>query len=303
MEIRAKARRLKAREGLGLVIVDYLQLMSGHSKSRAENRQVEVSEISRGLKVLARELDIPVVALSQLSRNLEMRQDKRPVLADLRESGSIEQDADVVLFIYRVTRFYKLDSAERRLQPRSSSPSTATGPPAWSPRLRGPLHALRQHGPGPDHLATAPHRFRPADPIPSELRRLRLVGAHRWRVDLIHRCARSGVATRDAHPERGTAVPVGRGRIRHHAHGAAVGDDAMADTTMLSPRPTPPVARARVGSARWKGSKMCTCSSAAMPGPWSDTATHAVSASMRTSTSMWRAVGCVQLGVGEQVAP
>ena len=112
MEIRAKARRLKAREGLGLVIVDYLQLMSGHAKSRAENRQVEVSEISRGLKVLARELDIPVIALSQLSRNLEMRQDKRPVLADLRESGSIEQDADVVLFIYR-DEIYNAESADR----------------------------------------------------------------------------------------------------------------------------------------------------------------------------------------------
>jgi replicative DNA helicase len=112
MEIRAKARRLKAREGLGLVVVDYLQLMSGHAKSRAENRQVEVSEISRGLKVLARELDIPVIALSQLSRNLEMRQDKRPVLADLRESGSIEQDADVVLFIYR-DEIYNPESADR----------------------------------------------------------------------------------------------------------------------------------------------------------------------------------------------
>ncbi|HXQ75775.1 MAG TPA: replicative DNA helicase [Acidimicrobiales bacterium] len=112
MDIRAKSRRLKARQGLGLVVVDYLQLMSGHSRSRAENRQVEVSEISRGLKVLARELDIPVVALSQLSRNLEMRQDKRPVLADLRESGSIEQDADVVLFIYR-DEVYNPDSPER----------------------------------------------------------------------------------------------------------------------------------------------------------------------------------------------
>jgi replicative DNA helicase len=99
MDMRAKARRLKARHGLGLVVVDYLQLMM--SSRRAENRQVEVSEISRGLKVLARELEVPVVALSQLSRNLEMRADKRPMLADLRESGSLEQDADVVMFIYR----------------------------------------------------------------------------------------------------------------------------------------------------------------------------------------------------------
>lgn len=100
MDIRAKARRLKAQPGgLGLVIVDYLQLMSG--RSSAENRQVEVSEMSRGLKILARELQVPVIALSQLSRNLEMRADKRPVLADLRESGSLEQDADVVMFLYR----------------------------------------------------------------------------------------------------------------------------------------------------------------------------------------------------------
>ncbi|HTJ74353.1 MAG TPA: replicative DNA helicase [Acidimicrobiales bacterium] len=99
MEIRAKARRLKSREGLGLIVIDYLQLMSG--RSNAENRQVEVSEMSRGLKILARELNVPVVALSQLSRNLESRADKRPVLADLRESGSLEQDADVVIFLYR----------------------------------------------------------------------------------------------------------------------------------------------------------------------------------------------------------
>ncbi|MGH9057031.1 MAG: replicative DNA helicase [Acidimicrobiales bacterium] len=100
MEIRAKARRLKTREGgLGLIVIDYLQLMT--SRQGVENRQVEVAEISRGLKILARELEIPVVALSQLSRGLEMRSDKRPVLADLRESGSLGQDADVVMFLYR----------------------------------------------------------------------------------------------------------------------------------------------------------------------------------------------------------
>jgi replicative DNA helicase len=110
MDIRAKARRLKASRQLGLVVVDYLQLMTGRSK--AENRQVEVSEISRGLKILARELGLPVVALSQLSRNLEARSDKRPVLADLRESGSLEQDADVVMFIYR-DEIYNAESSER----------------------------------------------------------------------------------------------------------------------------------------------------------------------------------------------
>ena len=111
MEIRAKARRLRSRLGaLGLIVVDYLQLMSG--RHSAENRQVEVSEISRGLKILARELEVPVVALSQLSRNLEMRSDKRPVLADLRESGSLEQDADVVMFLYR-DEVYNAESADR----------------------------------------------------------------------------------------------------------------------------------------------------------------------------------------------
>jgi replicative DNA helicase len=100
MEIRAKARRLKSQIGdLGMIVIDYMQLMTG--RPGAESRQVEVSELSRGLKILARELETPVVALSQLSRGLEMRSDKRPMLADLRESGSIEQDADVVMFIFR----------------------------------------------------------------------------------------------------------------------------------------------------------------------------------------------------------
>jgi len=100
MELRSKARRLKSREpNLGLVIVDYLQLMT--SGASAENRVQEVSQISRALKVLARELDVPIVAMSQLSRAVEQRHDKRPLLSDLRESGSLEQDSDLVFFVYR----------------------------------------------------------------------------------------------------------------------------------------------------------------------------------------------------------
>lgn len=97
MELRGKARRIKAEHGLGLVVVDYLQLMRTRKQ---ENRQQEISEISRSLKSLARELDVPIIAMSQLSRAVEQRQDRRPVLSDLRESGAIEQDADVVMFLY-----------------------------------------------------------------------------------------------------------------------------------------------------------------------------------------------------------
>ncbi|MFQ5611818.1 MAG: replicative DNA helicase [Anaerolineae bacterium] len=107
MELRSKARRLHAEHGLDLLIVDYLQLMRGDFRS--ENRQQEISFISRSLKALARELNVPVIALSQLSRAVESRHDKRPMLSDLRESGSLEQDADVVVFIYR-DDFYNPDS-------------------------------------------------------------------------------------------------------------------------------------------------------------------------------------------------
>jgi replicative DNA helicase len=105
MEIRAKARRLKQRHDLRLVVVDYLQLMT--SPRRVENRQQEVSELSRSLKLLAKELECPVVAISQLNRGPEQRQDKKPLLSDLRESGSIEQDADVVILLYREDAFEK----------------------------------------------------------------------------------------------------------------------------------------------------------------------------------------------------
>ena len=101
MELRTKARRLQAEAGLDLVIVDYLQLMQATTTSRDANRVQEVSEISRGLKALARELNVPVIALSQLSRQPEMRESKEPRLSDLRESGAIEQDADLVMFLWR----------------------------------------------------------------------------------------------------------------------------------------------------------------------------------------------------------
>jgi replicative DNA helicase len=101
MELRTKARRLQAESGLDMIIVDYLQLMQSTIASRDANRVQEVSEITRGLKALARELQVPVVALSQLSRQAEMRENKEPRLSDLRESGSIEQDSDLVLFLWR----------------------------------------------------------------------------------------------------------------------------------------------------------------------------------------------------------
>ena len=114
-EIRSKCRRLKQEHGLDMVIIDYMQLIQGSGKP-GENRQQEVSEISRSLKGLARELEIPVIALSQLSRGVEQRQDKRPMMSDLRESGSIEQDADIVSFLYREDYYDKETENENMIE-------------------------------------------------------------------------------------------------------------------------------------------------------------------------------------------
>jgi replicative DNA helicase len=111
-EIRAKCRRLKKERGLGMILIDYLQLI--HGRGRGDNRQQEVSEISRTLKAIARELEVPVIALSQLSRGVEQRQDKRPLMSDLRESGSIEQDADIVAFLYR-DDYYNQESEKKNI--------------------------------------------------------------------------------------------------------------------------------------------------------------------------------------------
>ena len=112
-EIRSKCRRLKQEHGLSMVLIDYLQLIQGSGKTQ-ENRQQEVSEISRSLKGLARELEVPVIALSQLSRGVEQRQDKRPIMSDIRESGSIEQDADIVAFLYR-DDYYEQDTENKNI--------------------------------------------------------------------------------------------------------------------------------------------------------------------------------------------
>lgn len=112
MEIRAKCRRLKMKKNIGLVVIDYLQLMQGRGK--VENRQQEISDISRSLKILAKEINVPIIALSQLSRSAEARTDHRPMLSDLRESGAIEQDADMVMFLYRED-YYKPDTDKKNI--------------------------------------------------------------------------------------------------------------------------------------------------------------------------------------------
>ena len=113
--IRTRARRLKRNKGLGLIIIDYIQLIMGSGSKKTEgNRVQELSEISRGLKILAKELNLPVIALSQLNRGVEQRDDKRPLMSDLRESGSIEQDADSVMFIYRENYYLQNEEPQQK---------------------------------------------------------------------------------------------------------------------------------------------------------------------------------------------
>ncbi len=116
--LRARARRLKRLHDINLIIIDYLQLMSGRTNKKNDGRVQEISEITRGLKAIAKELNIPIIALSQLSRQVEQREDKRPQLADLRESGTIEQDSDVVMFIFRES--YYLERMEPIKKPEES---------------------------------------------------------------------------------------------------------------------------------------------------------------------------------------
>ena len=151
-ELRSKCRKYKMENDLGLVIIDYLQLMSGNGSSRSESRQQEISDISRSLKALARELEVPVVTLSQLSRAVEQRPDHRPMLSDLRESGAIEQDADVVMFLYR-DDYYNKDTeikgvAEIIIAKQRNGP-IGTVKMAWIPeqtRLANLLEKKKQPG-------------------------------------------------------------------------------------------------------------------------------------------------------------
>ena len=135
MEIRAKCRKLKMEKNIGLIVIDYLQLIQGSGR-KTNSREQEISEISRSLKILAKELDIPVIALSQLSRGVESREDKRPMLSDLRESGAIEQDADIVIFLYR-DDYYKEDSPDKNVAEviiaKHRGGSTGTVRLAWMP--------------------------------------------------------------------------------------------------------------------------------------------------------------------------
>ncbi len=170
--LRTRARRLMRQQGLGLIVIDYLQLLRPSNQARAQdNRVQEISEITRGLKALAKELDVPVLALSQLSRAVEQREDKRPILADLRESGSIEQDADVVMFIFREEYYLSREPTRR---PDEAENKYSERYQDWRERLEK-VHGLgedhrRQAAPRPDRHRQAPFRL-PRRPNSTIIRR------------------------------------------------------------------------------------------------------------------------------------
>ncbi len=149
--VRTRARRLKRQHNLGLIVVDYLQLLSGSGRGGQENRVLEISEITRGLKAIAKELDVPVLALSQLSRAVENRDNKRPQLSDLRESGSIEQDADIVMFVYREEYYLEKDQPQQR--PEEAPDKFASRHDDWLKRIEAAhniaecIVAKQRHGP------------------------------------------------------------------------------------------------------------------------------------------------------------
>ncbi len=150
--IRTRARRLKRNKGLGLIVIDYIQLINGTGSKRSEgNRVQELSEISRGLKIMAKELNLPVIALSQLNRGVEQRDDKRPLMSDLRESGSIEQDADIVMFVYREN--YYLKNEEPQQKPSETPEHLQKRMEEWEARVRATnnigevIIGKQRHGP------------------------------------------------------------------------------------------------------------------------------------------------------------
>ena len=184
-QIAARARRLKREKNIGLIIIDYLQLVE--PSRRHENRVQEITEVTKGLKALAKELNVPVLALSQLSRGVDSRDDKRPVLSDLRESGSIEQDADVVMFVYREEYYLKSrepDAGSRRTRQMAGKMRARPPPrrgaggkaPPWRhqqdrPVFRRPLHPLQQPGRGRLSSSASPMRCSPRRTSPPRQQR------------------------------------------------------------------------------------------------------------------------------------
>ena len=173
--LHTRARRLQRRHNnqLGLIVVDYLQLLTGSAKSAGDGRVQEISEISRGLKNVAKDLNVPVIALSQLSRAVEQREDKRPLLSDLRESGSIEQDADMVMFVYRED--YYLNMSQPEIPTASSPPGVEEKHAAWSEHLARVygqaelIIAKQRHGStGKVTLKFEPHITKFSDLAPGE---------------------------------------------------------------------------------------------------------------------------------------